>query len=32
MKRIKKGDGSWYRGVFEKTDANFSLQKSDKKE
>lgn len=32
MKRIKKGDGSWYQGAFEKTDANFSLQKSDKKE
>ena len=32
MKRIKKGDGNWYRGVFEKNDATFALQKSDEKE
>jgi putative lipoprotein (rSAM/lipoprotein system) len=32
MKRIKKGDGSWYQGVFEKNDANFALKNSDAKE
>lgn len=32
MKRIKKGSGSWNRGVFEKTDANFTLKKAEEKE
>ncbi len=32
MKRIKKGDGNWYEGVFEKTDANFALKNRAEKE
>lgn len=32
MKRIKKGSGSWNQGVFEKTDANFTLKKAEEKE
>lgn len=27
MKKIKKGDGSWYAGAFEKKDVNFKLEK-----
>ncbi len=26
MKQVKKGDGNWYLGIFEKQDANFSLK------
>ena len=30
MKKIKNGTGNWYKGVFEKTDANYTLKKEEK--